>query len=173
MFYLIISYSVFSWSLNTVKEIRRAFPAPVFIGVGRDIQTDRSFPCAHSCYNPTSSAPSAFGLTRAGAWAHKPCLLGGLLSLLCPVLPQQVGWQGQAAFSRDQACAAHASVQITVWMCPGQLLQGTRLFCVASKRLQYKHKLLKAFCMGKWVSKVAGGGTFLFNVVSLRAWNRL
>lgn len=63
MFYLIISYSVFSWSLNTVKEIRRAFPAPVFIGVSRDIQTDRSFPCAHSCYNPTSSAPSAFGLT--------------------------------------------------------------------------------------------------------------
>lgn len=57
--------------------------------------------------------------------------------------------QGQAAFSRDQACAAHASVQITVWMGPGQLLQGTRLFCVASKRLQYKHKLLKAFCMGK------------------------
>lgn len=152
--YTVFSYTLFSWSLNTVQVVRRAFLAPVPTGASRDLQTDRSFPSAHSSYNQTFSAPPAFGHISVRAWAPKP----GRAPHPGPC-PEQVRWGGQAVLSHNQACGAHGSVQITVWMCPGQLLQATCLFSMANKRLQYKYKLLKAIFLltNEWVTSSSRG----------------
>lgn len=47
----VFSYTLFSWSLNRVKVVRRVFSPAVSAGVSRDLQTDRNFPSAHSSYN--------------------------------------------------------------------------------------------------------------------------
>lgn len=77
----VLGYKLFSWSLSTVWVVRRASSVPVSAGVSMDSQTDGSFPSAPSSHNQTSSDPPAFGCVSVRAWAHKPCLLGGLLRL--------------------------------------------------------------------------------------------
>lgn len=73
----VFSYTLFSWSLNRGQVVKRAFSAPVSTGVSRDLQSDRSFSSALSCYSQTFSAPSAFGHIDVRAGAHKSCLLEG------------------------------------------------------------------------------------------------
>lgn len=80
-YYTVFSYTLFSWSLNTVQVETRAFLASVSTCMSKDVQTDRGFPSAHSSHTQTFSAPSAFGHIGVRAWAHKPFLLGGLLRL--------------------------------------------------------------------------------------------
>lgn len=158
----VFSYTLFSWSLNRVKVVRRVFLPAVSAGVSRDLQTDRNFPSAHSSYNQTFSARSAFGHTGVKVWAHKPCLLGGHLSLV-PALHCQSTWDDKGRQFYNQAWKAHACVQITVGMCPGQLLQATCLFSVAGKGLQYKYKVLKATFVltNEWVRWQGEGHFYL------------
>lgn len=87
----VFSYIQFSSSLNTVKVVRRAFSPPVSTGVSRDLQTDGSFPSAHSSYNHKLSLLAQHLATLV--------LMLELISLAsgraprsgtCSVLPEQV-----------------------------------------------------------------------------------